>query len=111
MQSYKKLDVDKLKRDEFQMKEYFNYMKLGDVRTKFAIDNRMVKTVKSDFPSDPTYTDELWQCEECTRIDSIRHIKICPGYEELRADKDLRKDSDLVLYFQEVLAKRSENNE
>ena len=41
-------------------------------------------------------------------VDSIRHVAICPGYETLRINKDLKNDIDLVHYFQEVLALRSE---
>ena len=31
------------------------------------------------------------------------HILICPGYSELRHDKDLTSDGDLVRYFREVI--------
>ena len=64
MRPYKKLDVEVLKTEDFEMKEYFYTMKLNDVRTKFAIDNKMVNTIKSDFPSDPTYFDQLWTFPE-----------------------------------------------
>ena len=106
--SYKKLDANSLKEEDFKTKEYLVKMKLDDARTKFAIDNRMVKTVKSDFASDNKFADEMWECDDCKRIDSIRHIKVCPGYEHLRADKDLKRDEDLVKYFQEVLITRTE---
>ena len=97
--------------EEFYVCDYPVSMKLEDARTKFAIDNRMVPTIKSDFPSDSTYAEKLWKCDECERVDSIRHIKVCPGYEELRSDKDLSKDEDLVKYFQDVLNVRYAQNE
>ena len=34
------------------------------------------------------------------------HILICPGYSELREDKDLSTDRDLVAYFRNVIQKR-----
>ena len=86
------------------MKQYFKYFTLNDARTKFAIDTKMLKTVKSHFSSDREFAEELWQCEAgCGRIDSIRHIEVCPGYEELRVNRDLEDSYDYVHYFQDVL--------
>ena len=59
MKNYKKLDYSKHENEEFKMKDYMSSMNLKDARTKFAIDNRMVATIKSDFPSDPEYADKL----------------------------------------------------
>ena len=86
------------------MKPYFKNFTLKDARMKFAIDSKMLETVKSNFSSDKEYADKLWQCEAgCGRIDSIRHIEVCPGYEEFRNNRDLEDSSDYVHYFQDVL--------
>ena len=38
--------------------------------------------------------------------DTQAHILICPGYSELRENKDLATDKDLVGYFRLVIQKR-----
>ena len=40
--------------------------------------------------------------------DTQAHILICPGYSELRENKDLATDKDLVGYFRLVIQKRLE---
>ena len=69
----------------------------------------MLPTVKRNFPSDPKFANAMWKCEMCTKIDTINHIKSCPGYEEFRVDKNLNNDGDLVKYFKEVLKFRNDN--
>ena len=81
---------------------FFN-MTLEKARLKFSIDTQMLKGVKVNFSSEPKYEDKLWQCEFCLRVDSTRHIKICPFFKEQRADKNLNDDNDLISYFQEVM--------
>ena len=94
------------------MKPYFKYFSLCDARTKFAIDTKMLKTIKTHFSSDREYTEDLWQCEAgCGRIDSIRHVEVCPGYEEFRVNRDLEDTYDYVHYFQDVLQFRMGVNE
>ena len=63
----------------------------------------MLKTVKSFFPSDKQYENDLWKCNQCTRIDSIKHLKICPYFEDLRELRDFKKDEDLISYFEEII--------
>ena len=104
MKSLKKLDYSKLKSEEFAMKKYFKEYSLDDARTKFALDNRMFRSVKSDFSSDPEFTNDLWQCEAgCGRVDTISHVQVCPGYEKLRVNRNLEDSLELVHYFQDVL--------
>ena len=38
--------------------------------------------------------------------DTQAHILSCPGYEDLREDKDLSSDKDLVGYFRLVMNRR-----
>ena len=78
-------------------------MKLNDAKIRFQLDTRMFPILKNDFSSDPKFTEDQWKCEMCLRIDTINHIKLCPGYEDLRVGMNLNKDEDLEKYFKAVL--------
>ena len=52
----------------------------------------------------PIYTRELWECNECSQIDTQSHILMtCPGYQHLRVNKNFDNDHDLVKFFQQVI--------
>ena len=99
----KKFNYSILKDENFETKQYFFDMTLEKARMKFSIDTNMLKSVKTNFSSERKYEDKLWQCNFCLRIDSTRHIRNCPFFEEQRADKNFNNDYDLILYFQEVM--------
>ena len=107
MKKYTKIQYSDLQNDDCVMKEYFRKYFLRDARTKFAMDCKMLITVKSHFSSDKEFSDDLWECEAgCGRVDSVRHIKVCPGYEDLRMNRDLDNTLDTVHYFQDVIELR-----
>ena len=71
----------------------------------------MVKTVKINFPSDPSFRRDLWGCQHCDHIDTQSHILLfCPKYDNLRIMKNFDDDQDLVEFFQQVIDMR-ENDE
>ena len=107
MKKYTKIQYSDLQNDDCVMKDYFKQFFLKDARTKFAIDCKMLVSVKSHFSSDKGFSDELWECEAgCGRVDSVRHITVCPGYEDLRTNRDLDNSLDQVHYFQDVIELR-----
>ena len=106
--SYKKLDHKEFENEQFELKSYMTDLHLDKARDKFRLRSCMTKTVKMNYPSDEHNKKQLWQCAHCTRIDTQTHIKNCPEYEHLRFDKDLNNDNDLVTYFRQVIAMRSE---
>ena len=109
MEPYKKLNAHDLSQEEFETKEYFKELSLPKARTKFAIDTKVLKTVKTNFSSDAKNEEELWKCDQCTRVDSIRHLIRCPFFADLRVDKDLKNNNeDIVDYFQEIVKYRLE---
>ena len=109
IEPYKKLNVIDLSKEKFETKPYFYELSLSKARTKFSIDTKMLKTVKSHFPSDKINEEELWKCGQCSRIDSIRHLIRCPFFSELRANKNLHTSiEDMVTYFQEIVTFRLE---
>ena len=72
-------------------------------------DCSMVRSVKMNYPSDQHFRDNLWECQHCSYIDTQSHIILtCPAYEDLRVNKDLESDKDLVQFFKEVLDKRDD---
>ena len=110
MESYSKLNAKLLSEENFEPKPYFHELNLTQARVKFAIDTKMLKTVKSHYPSEKRYEDDMWECEHCSRVDSIRHLMVCPYFEELRVNKNLHSNSeDIVTYFQQIVNIRLEN--
>jgi len=56
--------------------------------------------VKFNYKNDPKYRAKLWVCDSCeSAIDTQSHILWCPSYAELREDKSLNNDNDLIEYL------------
>ena len=103
MKHLKKLDFLKMKDDDFEIKRYFHEYSLEDARTKFSVDNQMF-TVKMCYSSDPEFTADLWVCEAgCGRVESLRHIQVCPGYAELWVNRSKEDTLDTIHYLQDVV--------
>ena len=66
--------------------------------------------------SDEEIASQLWSCSGCGNSDlgyelagsrdTQQHIMLCPGYAELREDKNLEDDRNLVKYFSQVIKGR-----
>ena len=87
-------------------KPYFDKLDLKQARAKFMLESKMIKTVKMHFQSNPDFAKNLWKCWHCQNLDTIIHIKNCYSYRELRENKNLDDDADLVKYFEEVIQLR-----
>ena len=60
--------------------------------------------IKFNFKNDKLNAKELWKCDSCqSAIESQDHILWCPAYVDLREDKSLNNDNDLIVYFKEVM--------
>ena len=103
---YKKINLDELKKENFEIKPYMCKLNLQSARTKFAIRTKMTKTVKLNYKNDPSNKNKLWMCDDCSSVDSQEHILWCPAYGHLRLEKNLEDDRDLTRYFQQVLQLR-----
>ena len=96
-------------------------MYLTQARLKFKLRAKMTPTVQMNFMSDPKFASNLWACVGCESVsqsgkivrnmDSQSHILSCPGYADLRLDKDLSLDKDLVEYFSLVIKRRQDGKE
>ena len=106
---YKKLDHKLLTNEKFELKPYFKQLNLSQARMKFSLRSLMVKTVKLNYPSDPKYSHDLWTCWHCPQMDSQIHILTCDGYRDLRQDKNLEQDKDLINFYQQVLKRREDS--
>ena len=78
-------------------------MNIADARLKFAIRSKMTKSVMMNFKGVSEYEKKGWKCDTCGELDTQEHIMMCPAYKELRADKVLSNDKDIVEYFQLAL--------
>ena len=111
MTTFKKLNGNELVNEKFELKSYFKTLNLNEARLMFRIRSKMVKYVKMNFPSDPTYKREQWTCPDCPLIDTQSHIILtCPKYDNLRANLNLKNDDDLVKLFQEVMKSREKDD-
>ena len=116
LKSYKKLNWEEYKEEEFRVQPYFNTLNIPDTRTRFKLKSFMTPTVQMNFLSDPSYAKKLWTCSGCSRggdaggcPDTQRHIIACTGYAKLRKRADLNKDKDLVRNFQQIIQIRKQN--
>jgi hypothetical protein len=93
------------------VKPYFK-KKLHDSRTMMKIRSKMCPTVKMNFRRDKKFTGDQWSCFSFgeQKLDSQDHSKVCLFFEDLRRDKDLSSDQDIVTYFQEIIKRRQIEN-
>ena len=106
-----KIDYIQMKKEQFDIKDYFKTMALTQSRLKFSLDMKMTRTIKSHYFGEKEFADSLWFCPgHCNRIDSIQHIAwSCEQYDHLKQGKDiLNNDHDLVKFIQQVIKQRDE---
>ena len=90
--------------EKFELRDYLKNMKLQDARVKFALRSKMYD-VSFNYRNDPKHSAECWRCASCMSgsIQPQSHILYCDAFRELRKDKDLNSDIDLVSYMKSVL--------
>ena len=104
----KKLAKGEMSKEKFGVKEYIQKLNLSEGRTKFQIRAKMVQCVKFNYRRDKSFANDLWKCNFCRKMDSQAHILICGKYQSLREGKNLKSDSDLAKYVQQVIKSRIE---
>ena len=78
---------------------------LADSRLIFRLRTEMVDVkdnMRNKYKGSQVHGDACNMKEPESQV----HVMACPGYEDLRAGKDMMKDEDLVSYFREVLLLR-----
>ena len=58
LDSYKKLDKEKLREEEYGMKKYLKSMNISSARTFFSARASMLSTVRANFKSDPRFASD-----------------------------------------------------
>ena len=109
---------DKYVDKEFKRQEYLSSLNLRDARMRFKINASMTPTIKMNFPSDEKFASQMWSCSGCADSDrghelagsrdTQQHVMLCPGYADIRENKNLEDDRDLVKYFSEVIKRRQD---
>ena len=90
------------------MKEYFKNLKVEDIRINFRLRTKMIDA-KFNFRNKAEYGSELWSCDSCEKaIESQSHLMWCPAYQNLRKDKLLDSDTDIVNYIKQVMQIRQD---
>ena len=91
--------LEHLTEEPFECKDYIKELNLEQIRMKFRLRTKMVKT-KMNMKN----LDANWLCNSCeTAIDNQSHLIWCPAYTKLREGKNLESDKDLIDYFTKVL--------
>ena len=106
MKSYSKINYKTFDEENFELQPYMTNLQLTQARQKFRLRSFTTRLVKMNFPSDKGFTSDLWSCWHCPSIDTQDHIMNCPAYKDLRKDKNLSNDRDLISYFQDVIKLR-----
>ena len=122
IRNYKKLEYSDLKKEHCELKSYMVNLNLHDARMRFKIRAQMTPTIQMNFKNDPAFKANLWTCSGCyprtkhtvteqTRTDDTQsHVLICDSYADLRKDKDLSDDKDLVDFFVAVISRRMKDS-
>ena len=93
--------------EHFGIKDYMKEMSVLDARVNFSLRSSMFPA-KFNYSSDPKNSAELWRCDSCMcgNIETQSHILFCEAFADLRKDRDLKCDKDLVAYMKSVLTIR-----
>ena len=113
MKPYKKINIDELKNEDFELKTYMKSFPVNQALVKFRLRGRVLHTIKTHFKSDKRFTSELWTWEGCSSsLDTPHHnLRQCASYEDLRQDLDLENEKDVIIFFQRVLQRRGYNDD
>ena len=107
MEHYKKINKEDFDDKVHQVQQYLKDMNVAEARLRFKIRSLMTPTIRMNFQNDAVFRQEMWMCPGCNnRIDTQAHVMKCPAYSQLRENKDLSNDKDLVAYFANVVKLR-----
>ena len=97
--------------ESYELKNYIKDLSPEYARVKFRQRYFMMKEAKLNYPSDPKYKAQGYQCDYCSSISSQSHIKVCIEYEHLREGRNLDNDCELVQYLVDVVKHRQDRDE
>ena len=127
VKSYKKLSYEKLKDKKYERKSYFNTLNLEQTRARFRVSNNMVQSFQKNYPG--KFKGKSLACQYCFKRseeaklegkmtpiqvpdDDQIHAYVCPQNQDILKYLDIQNsDSDLVLFFKQILDRRVESGE
>ena len=100
--------MSELIKGDCRTKSYMDEKSVSQVSETFRTRTNMLEGFKGNFKNQ--YLDEKANCEGCNQVlDTQGHVVECEEYADIKDGLDLSKDSDLVLFFKNVLKRRAEN--
>ena len=93
------------------MKEYVKKGTLYTARKTWEVRSHMLD-LAGNYPGHKKYEQSDWKCQACNQQvrEDQEHVTQCEGYEDLRREKDLANEEDLVQFFTKVMKRRHEMN-
>ena len=75
------------------------------VRDTFRARTQLVEGIKGNYKN--LHKGKDMRCQGCMlEVDTQSHVLQCIEYEDLRRDKNLEKDEDMIKYFRQVIKRR-----
>ena len=124
---YKKIEFSVISQDDFKMKTYFKTFSTIQARMKFKIISHMTR-LAMNYRNEKKFRDRGWVCLGCQSLpppeggeggvsggqqepgpvlETDEHVLYCRAYSDLRENKNLSRDEDLILYYQQVCERRA----
>ena len=111
MKPYKKIDTITIANEPFEIKDYIKHLDYEDAKLNFRLRSKTCPTIKTHFKSDKKFTDDLWECWECSFLDTSSHIlRQCVHYEDIRQQFDLDDDDQKISFFRRVIEEREKKS-
>ena len=111
MKQLKKINFQEISQETFEIKEYMRNLTYEEALLRFRIRSKVVKTIKTHFKNDKVFSEELWSCDRCSRLDTSDHLLYhCSKYDDLREGLSFDKDEDLVSFFRKVIERRENDD-
>ena len=110
VQSYKKLNYNKLVSENYGIQPYMKTMTVNMARTFFASRAMMLSTVQMNFKNIPEYKANDYRCG-CGEYDHQDHLTSCLQYTHLQEGLDMETENGLVRFYQLVIRERENEKE
>ena len=128
---YKKIDFLEISEDDFKLKTYFKSLSTIQARWKFKIISHMTR-LAMNYRSEKKFRDRGWVCLGCRglpppggaeggasqdqqgqepALETDDHLYHCRAYSDLRENKNLSRDEDLIKFYQQVCERRASYEE
>ena len=107
--SYRKINYNEMKDEEFQLKDFFKSLTLSRARTLFSVKVNMIPA-PMNYMSDPTSISQGWVCKSCNDnlLCGTSHLSVCRRFQHLQ-DIDWGNDLEVANYFNRIIKIREDD--